>query len=73
MNALKAHYRYVAEQEAKELERKRKEELERIEKMTPEEREEYEKEQSEKRKRMFETLSLPLAISAAAGIKPYYK
>lgn len=43
MNALKAHYRYVAEKEAKEYEERRKKELERIKNMTPEEREEYEK------------------------------
>lgn len=73
MNALKAHYRYVAEQEAKRYEEEQAKELERIQNMTHEEREAYEKEESEKRKRLLETLSLPLAMSAAAGIKPYYK
>ena len=59
MNALKAHYRYVEEQNEKRYREERKQEMERIKNMTPEEREKYEEEQRAKKERLNKLLSFP--------------
>lgn len=63
MNALKAHRKYISEQEAKALEQIRREESEKLAAMTPEERRRYQARQ----KLMLQSLAQAAVLSGAIG------
>ena len=71
MNALKAHYRYVVEQEEKKRKEEREKEQERVANMTPEERAEYEKQCKERSKKIAEHTAGLAAAYSALSTKPY--
>ena len=71
MNALKAHYRYVVEQDEKKRKEEREKEHERVANMTPEERAEYEKQKEENRKQLEHRLTELFSVYSAIPNKPY--
>ena len=71
MNALKAHYKYVAEQEEKKRKEEREKEQERVANMTPEERAEYEKQKEADREQLRQRLAELFSVYSAIPNKPY--
>lgn len=71
MNALKAHYKYVVEQEEKKRKEEREKEQERVANMTPEERAECEKQKEAERKQMKHRLTELFSVYSAIPNKPY--
>lgn len=71
MNALKAHYKYVEEQNEKRYREERKQEMEHIKNMTAEEREEYLNQKEAERKQMKHRLAELFSVYSAIPNKPY--